>query len=378
MSLTLAKVLDPKSLARADYNLPAMLKRLIRQKQRELEALQDEKMRTKQYAKTAKDEALKKELNNLRARSDLLYQLNLVDEDEALELLETEGDPTKLSWRPRQMSDVEELQEALKFAKMQKEVERRRQAAPAKVSEVYSVAIEDSEGDEGDSDDEMDDDDADEIDLGDSDTDDEADFIKPKAAKPKIPKAAKPTNPKAAKAKSTKSAAAVLQPLRDMIKTRVIPDLLAVADKTLKEGELTKVQSKRLLKEAQTKVQTLLRLDAMMDRVIKAPEKVTNKQWTTLQITLKKVHDTTFKGTKMDAARKWVDEQKSAKKDTKKTLPASVGVASTEQEKKFVKRLQKAGATTKQGTCPLGPPPEGKKCVRGFWKAPPKGRGKKD
>ena len=360
MSLTLAKVLDPKSLARADYNLPAMLKRLIRQKQRELEALQDEKMRTKQYAKTAKDEALKKELNNLRARSDLLYQLNLVDEDEALELLETEGDPTKLSWKPRQMSDVEELQEALKFAKMQKEVERRRQVAPAKVSEVYSVAIEDSEGEEEDSDDEMDEDDADEIDLGDSDTDDEDDFIKPKAVKPKSPKSK------------------VIQPLRDMIKTRVIPDLLAVADKKLKEGDLTKVQSKRLLKEAQTKVQTLLRLDAMLDRVIKAPEKVTDKQWTALQTTLKKVHDTTFKGTKMDAVRKWVDEQKSAKKDTKKTLPASVAVASTEQEKKFVKRLQKAGATTKQGTCPLGPPPEGKKCVRGFWKAPPKPRAKKD
>lgn len=376
MSLTLAKVLDPKSLARADYNLPAMLKRLIRQKQRELEALQDEKMRTKQYAKTDKDEALKKDLNNLRARSDLLYQLNLVDEGEALELLETEGDPTKLSWKPRQMSDVEELQEALKFAKMQKEVEQRRKAAPAKVSEVYSVAIEDSEGEEGDSDeDEMDDDD--EIDLGDSDTDDEDDLVniaKTQAAKPK-PKAAKP-KPKAAKPKSPK--VAVLQRLRDMIKTRVIPDLLAVADKKLKGGDLTKVQSKRLLKEAQTKAETLLRLDAMMDRVIKAPEKITDKQWTVLQNTLKKVHDTSFKGTKMDAARKWVDKQKSAKTDMDKVVPASVAVASTEKEKKVVEGLKRAGATTEKGTCPLGPPPEGKNCVRGFWKAPPKAKAKKD
>src|SRR6056297_79249 len=79
MSLTLATVLDPQRLARDDYNLPAMLRRLIRQKERELQALVDKRVQENRWGEsTPEEKSLRRELNDLRARSDLLTQLNLV------------------------------------------------------------------------------------------------------------------------------------------------------------------------------------------------------------------------------------------------------------------------------------------------------------
>lgn len=69
----------------------------------------------------------------------------------------------------------------------------------------------------------------------------------------------------------------------------------------------------------------------------------------------------------LDTAIAWL-EKKTKVSQSLDVLPASVAVAKSEQEKMLVKKLKKAGASTEKGTCPLGPPPEGKTCVRGFWK----------
>jgi hypothetical protein len=52
-------------------------------------------------------------------------------------------------------------------------------------------------------------------------------------------------------------------------------------------------------------------------------------------------------------------------------LPASEEAATTDNDRRMVRGLQRAGATTEKGTCPLGPPPEGKACTRGFWQRRP-------
>lgn len=52
-------------------------------------------------------------------------------------------------------------------------------------------------------------------------------------------------------------------------------------------------------------------------------------------------------------------------------LPASEEAAITDNDRRMVRGLQRAGATTEKGTCPLGPPPEGKACTRGFWQRRP-------
>lgn len=320
MSLTLEKVLDPKRLARDDYDLPRMLKRLIRQKEEKFNAMVNKRKEQGQWGPpTQEEEAMKKEINNLRARSDLLTQLNLVSDEEALQLLEEQGNPTKLSWKPRILDDVQQMQENLEFAKMQKQVEARRQGGG-------SVAVEVGDG---------------------------------------VVVTEKPVSKAARK---PKSAEAALKPIQKVIKERVIPRLIAEEERALAKGSFSDAQVKKRVKQMEARVQGLLRLDAMIARGLQAPAKTTSKQWSTLATAMKKTKG--MKGmssAKLDATIGWL-EKKAKASQPPDVLPASVAVAKSEQEKKLVKKLKKAGASTEKGTCPLGPPPEGKMCVRGYWK----------
>ena len=140
------------------------------------------------------------------------------------------------------------------------------------------------------------------------------------------------------------------------------------------KGGFSDAQVKKRAKQMEAKVQVLLRLDAMIARAMQDPAKITTKQWSMLQMALKKAKG--LKGmpiAKLAAAIVWV-EGKGKASQTTDVLPASVAVAKTNREKRMVKNLKRAGASTEKGTCPLGQAPDGKTCVRGFWKVVPKGK----
>jgi hypothetical protein len=328
MSLTLEKVLDPKRLARDDYDLPKMLKRLIRQEEGKFNAMVNKRKEQGQWGPpTQAEEAMKKEINNLRARSDLLSQLNLVSDEEALQLLEEQGNPTKLSWKPRMLDDVQQMEENLNFARMQKEVEARRQGGGSVAVEVDDRVVD-----------------------------------------------SKQERRVAKSTRKPKSAEAALKPLQKAIKDRVIPRMIAEEEGALAKGGFSDAQVKKRVKQMEARVYGLLRLDAMIVRVLQAPDKVTAKQWSALQTALEKAKG--MKGVpsaKLAAAIAWV-EGKGKASQTTDVLPASVAVAKTNREKRMVRNLKRAGASTEKGTCPLGPAPEGKTCVRGFWKVARKGK----
>ena len=326
--MTLEKVFDPKRLARDDYDLPRMLKRLIRQEEGKFNAMVNKRKEQGQWGPpTPAEEAMKKKINNLRARSDLLTQLNLVSDNEAMELLEEQGNPLEISWKPRILDDVQQMEENLNFARMQKEVEARRQGGGS-----VAVVVDDRV----------------------------VDSMKEK--------------PVAKSTRKPKSAQAALKPIQKAIKDRVIPRMIAEEEGALAKGGFSDAQVKKRAKQMEAKVQVLLRLDAMIARAMQDPAKITTKQWSMLQMALEKAKG--LKGmpiAKLAAAIVWL-EGKGKASQTTDVLPASVAVAKTNREKRMVKNLKRAGASTEKGTCPLGQAPEGKTCVRGFWKVVRKGK----
>lgn len=92
---TLESVLDPAKLAQDDYDLPGALKKLVRRKERAFQRY------VRRIGDDAQAKVLQRELNQLRARTDLLIQLQLVTEREAAKLLNHYGDPTQLDWKLR-------------------------------------------------------------------------------------------------------------------------------------------------------------------------------------------------------------------------------------------------------------------------------------
>lgn len=89
---TLESVLDPAKLAQDDYDLPGALKKLLRHKERAFQR------HLKKKGNDRKAFRMKDEIDALRARTDLLIQLQLVTEREAVKLLNHFGDPTQLDW----------------------------------------------------------------------------------------------------------------------------------------------------------------------------------------------------------------------------------------------------------------------------------------
>jgi len=362
MALTLKSVLDPQKLARENYDLMGELRKLIDQKKTGLVGYLKEKREQRAYNKDldpvydAKFNALK----NLRKRYDYLYLLQTIPEEDALDLLESDGDPRDIDWTPQVLSKRKELEEELQFLKMKKP-EMKGKAAQAKP--VMRKEAEELEIDigEDDSDDEEEDDEYDSVD---------ADFIVEDEPRPvKHVKARSPAKRKGHK----------FDRLRESLKKINLKEGKVLAKKLKTVDD--KREANKLVKEYQELSKLLIRYDAMLALAIAADmggKALTKTQLKALQTATKTLKALDV-GAGVHHVEKWLSQhmaQKAKKADVNAPLPASVAVATSGAEKRLVKSLKRAGATTEKGTCPLGMPPKDKVCVRGFWKEKRKPKGK--
>jgi len=217
--------------------------------------------------------------------------------------------------------------------------------------DLYEEDIEEDIGDdeEDESDDEMDVDDEDFV-----VDDDVVEYVKPKKQKAQKPKITRPT-----------TFVGVLQRLMEIIRDPIWEERKDQALGVIAKHGSKSAKSKQEVKSFKEFAKFFTRLDMMLKHAMAKPQSLTQHQTKTLR-----------KG--LQSARNYFDNTKKYKEfltlvdSAMELIPAvpksDSGSGLEDIDKSTEVVLRDVGATVENGTCPLGAPPEGKGCVRGYWK----------
>ena len=187
----------------------------------------------------------------------------------------------------------------------------------------------------------------------------------------------KPQQPKSkAKAKKPTTFVGVLQRLMQLIRDPIWEERKEQALGVIAKYGNKSAKSKQEVKSFKEFAKFFTRLDMMLKHAMTKPQSLTQQQTKALRKGLQGARNY-FGGSKkqkykefvalVDSAMELIPSVPGPKPVKQPKSDSGSGSDLEDIDKRTELVLRSVGATVEKGTCPLGAPPEGKRCVRGFW-----------